>query len=175
METFGFRVNSGVLCPEPGEKLISTLRLWPSFRTKCSPHHDWLTRYGLLRNWWEERGWKRGVGLVMDDPFFWIKGSTKWMTSAWEWDTARVLFAQGWPQVNYAVTVTGGESHLNDVEEPREKPKEAETARWMTSPVNVKREGCHIEEVVVYLAESGCVSISGPQSNINLPLKSQCL
>lgn len=38
------------------------------------------------------------------------------MTSAWEGDTTRVLFAQGWLQVNYAVTVTGEESHLNDVE-----------------------------------------------------------
>ena len=31
---------------------------------------------------WEKRGWKRGVGLVMDDPFFWIKGCTEWMTFA---------------------------------------------------------------------------------------------
>lgn len=42
----------------------------------------------------------------MDDPFFWIKGFTKWMTS----DTTKVLFAQGKPQVNYAVTLTGEET-----------------------------------------------------------------
>lgn len=90
VETFAYRMNSGVLCPEPGERLISTLWIWPSFRTKCFPHHNWPTRYGPLRNQWEDRGWKRGEGLVMDDPFFWIKGFTKWMTSAWEWDTTRV-------------------------------------------------------------------------------------
>ena len=44
----------------------------------------------------------------MDDPFFWIKGFTKWMTSAS--DTTKVLFAQGKPQVNYAVTLTGEET-----------------------------------------------------------------
>lgn len=90
------------------------------------------------------------------------------MTSAWEWDTTQVLFAQGWPQVNYAVTVTGEESHLNDVEEPRGKAKEAETARWMARPINVKRED-HIYRELFYLGESGCVSTSGPQSNINPP------
>lgn len=129
VETFGFRVNSGLLYPEPGERLIPTLWRWPSFWTKCSPHHDSLTRYGLLRNQWEERGSGRGEGLVMDHPFFWIKGFAKWMTSTWGQDTTQVLFAQGWPRVNYAVTVTGEKSQLNDGEKPKEKPKEVETTR----------------------------------------------
>lgn len=61
------------------------------------------------------------------------------MTSAWEWDTTRVLFAQGWLQVNYAVTVASEESHLYDVEEQREKPKEAETGEWVASLISRER------------------------------------
>lgn len=72
------------------------------------------------------------------------------MTSAWEWDTTQVLFAQGWPQVSYAVTVTGEETHLKDVDRMKEKPKEAWTARCMTLwLINLKREDCHEDRVII--------------------------
>lgn len=98
------------------------------------------------------------------------------MTSAWEWDTTRGLFAEGWPQVNYAVTVAGEESNLNDSEDVRGKPKEAETARWMTNLINLKRDGHHMEQVVVLFGGirvfeylSTCTWVLGPQSNSNCP------
>lgn len=88
------------------------------------------------------------------------------MTSAWEWDTTQLVFAQDWPQVNYAVTVTGGETHFNGVEVPKEKVKLAETARWITSHINLKKEDHHISSLLFNLVESGCVSVSGPQRNL---------
>lgn len=56
--------NSGVLC---SEGTISSRFWWPYFGTKCFPQ-PWLTHKVQLI--------MQEEGLVMDDPFFGIKGST---------------------------------------------------------------------------------------------------
>lgn len=75
LEILGLRVNSGVLCPESSMKLISTLWQWSP--DKLFPHHNWLTRYGLLRNRMGAEGLGEGSGEWFRIPFLRIKGIHK--------------------------------------------------------------------------------------------------
>lgn len=132
VETFGFRVNSGVLCPDPSERLISTLWRWPSFRTKCSPRHGWLTRYGLLRNQCEEKGLEQGSGVSDGWSIFLDKRFHK---------VDDFCVRTGHNTSPICSRLATGQLCCNchcwgkPFEWCRVKLKEAETARWMTTPL----------------------------------------
>lgn len=143
-----FRVNSSVLFSEPGERLISTLWIWPSFWTTTTPpsrchhhtHHPpppspWLThKVGPVTQPMGVEG--LGEKLELDDPFFWIKGFTQWMTSAWDQDTTRLICS------GLAIGQSCCNCHCwkkKPIDWCRETGRDS-TEEWMTRHVNFQRE-----------------------------------
>lgn len=107
-------------------------------RTKCSPHHNWLARYALLRNRGGGGAERRGWGWWRRVRFLWME---------WCWRNQRLLrenatqstsCLQGWLQVSYAVTFTAQQQHLMVGKIIRGKPN------FLKKPANDKRDNWQI-------------------------------